>query len=146
MLFHARGGGRMGARLASMGAAAGEAIVNACVNAVTSGVEMAMVPRVADVLGPALHVPTWRGRCVRSDSNPGSTVHLRLTADSRSDPADDSVAGWIGEDELAAVLCAMPDVCPHGHAYHMHLPRISHASPIISYVSPMRLASSHTLP
>ena len=76
----------MGARLAAMGAGAGEAIVRACVDAVASGVVMALVPRVADVLGPAMHVEAWRA----------------------------SVGGWIGHVELAHVLCEMPDVCPQG--------------------------------
>ena len=78
----------MHARLARMGTSCGEAVMRACVLAVEGGVEMALVPQVADVLAPALGFEPWRAH----------------------------VGEWlgVGRAELVSVLVAMPDACPHG--------------------------------
>lgn len=82
------GGSGMHARLARMGTSCGEAVMRACVLAVEGGVEMALVPQVADVLAPALGFEPWRAH----------------------------VGEWlgVGRAELVSVLVAMPDACPHG--------------------------------
>lgn len=87
---------------AALGGAAGAAIVRACVSGLHDTIPVALVPSVADVLGPALGMASWR---TAADGGFASWAHAALAALPTADGVPDARTRQV----LHTVLCTMPD-------------------------------------